>query len=131
MATEQAAVEEFLSLDDVAQVDDVRYKIIDVPDWGKNGQPGKMRIGSLSAQDLIEFAESNEGEAKRTAGLRLIIKSIVDGKGRRTGTDKHLAILKARNAATTNFVVEEILKLNELNPDKETASAAAAARKNG
>ena len=33
-----------------------------------------FRIGSLTAGDLIEWSEANEGEAKRTAGLRPLAK---------------------------------------------------------
>lgn len=41
-------------------------------------EPGKkIRIGSVTAGDIIDWHEMTEGEAKRTAGLRLICKSLV------------------------------------------------------
>lgn len=94
-----------MSMDDIMNADDVKYKVIDA--FG-----GKVRIGSLNAGDMIEFIESNEGPAKKTAGVRLIIKSLVDKDGVRIGTEKHLQGMLKRNAEAVNRVVGEILELN-------------------
>jgi hypothetical protein len=111
-----------LSLDDIVQVDDVRYDYVTVPEWSKPNQPAVVRIGSLNAEDLIEFVESNEGPAKRTAGLRLIIQSLVDEQGKRVGRPEHLQALKKKDAKACNRIVEAILKLNGI----ETRAQAAA-----
>ena len=75
--------------------------------------PGKfIRIGSLTAGDLIEWTEANEGEAKRTAGLRLITKSIVDSNGNRIGTVRDIPKLREKSHAITERIVRGILKLN-------------------
>ena len=100
-----AEPEVFGSMDEILDVDDVRYAI--VPAWGK-----RVRIGSLSAGDMLDFVESNEGPAKRTAGLRLIIQSLVDKDGKRIGDIKKLDQLKKKDADITNKLVGHILKLN-------------------
>lgn len=98
----------FDSIDDMLAKDDVRYATVPVPEWG-----GAVRFGSLSAGAMLDFVESNEGPAKRTAGLRLIIQSLVDSTGKRIGNvEKHLEAMRSKDAQVTNRLVGEILKLN-------------------
>src|SRR5262245_13876768 len=84
----------FESMEDMLAEPDVEYAT--VPGWN-----GLIRIGSLTAGDMIEWTEANQGEAKRTAGLRLIVKSIVNSEGRRIGTDKHLPLLRTKSHKVT------------------------------
>ena len=83
-------------------------------------KPGStLRLGSLSAGDLIEFNEANEGEAKRTAGLRLICKSLVDKIGNRYASDpKNIAEFRKKNHKAVQRIVEAILELNGLTVKK-------------
>jgi hypothetical protein len=99
--------EKILSMAEYLETDDVQYAVVPLP----NGK-GNLRFGSLSAGDMLDFIDSNEGPAKRTAGLRLIVQSMVDAEGKRIGSDKDLVGLKKKNAQITNKLVGEILKLN-------------------
>jgi hypothetical protein len=98
----------FETMDEILAAPDVEYAVIE-------GWNGSIRIGSLSAGDMIEWSEANEGEAKRTAGLRLIVKSIVNSKGERIGNDKHIPMLRAKSHKVTEKIVREILRLNGMN----------------
>jgi len=82
-------------------------------------------IGSVTAGDVIEWSEAGEGEAKRTAGLRLIVKSLVDGipgvtvlpdgtkaTGKRIANDTHIPKLRNLSHKVAERFVREILKLN-------------------
>lgn len=77
-------------------------------------------VASVTAGDMIEWSEANEGEAKRTAGLRLIVKSLVDGQpgvdegatGKRIANDTHIAVFRKVNHKVSERVVKDILKLN-------------------
>jgi len=95
----------FESVEDMLAAPDVEYTTID-------GWNGKIRIGSLTAGDMIEWAEANEGEAKRTAGLRLIVKSLVNSEGKRIGNERHIPLLRAKSHKVTESIVRAILKLN-------------------
>lgn len=84
-------------------------------------KPGQIFVlQSVTAGDMIQWSEANEGDAKRTAGLRLIVKSVVDGepgkdegaKGARILDDTHIALLRKLPHKTTEEVVKGILKLN-------------------
>jgi hypothetical protein len=96
------------SMEEILASDDVEFATIE--GFTKN-KP--FRIGSLSAGDLIEWSEANEGEAKRTAGLRLICKSLVDTGGKRFASDpKNIAVFRLKSHKVTERIVREILKLN-------------------
>jgi hypothetical protein len=87
-------------------------------DGFKEGGP-KIRIGSVSAGDVIAWQETNEGEAKKTAGLRLIIKSLVDMQGRRYSTDKDILKLRQVRHSITERILGEIVKLNGMSKKKD------------
>lgn len=75
----------------------------------------KFRIGSVTAGDIIEWTEANEGEAKRTAGLRLITKSLVGPEPdniRYADHPKHIQRFRRMRHKDTERLVREILKLN-------------------
>lgn len=97
-----------LSMDDVLTANDVEYA--EIEGFTKEGK--KFRVQSLTAGDLIEWSEANEGEAKRTAGLRLIVKSLVDASGKRIADDTHIAVFRKKAHKVTERIVREILKLN-------------------
>lgn len=111
-----------LSIEEIEQEDDIEYK--KVPGF----KPGQVFcIASLTAGDLIEWSEANESEAKRTAGLRLIVKSLVDGvpgengaTGKRIATDKHIATFRKKSHKVTERLVRDILTLNGINVEEKT-----------
>lgn len=104
------------SMDDLGQ-DSVDYDTI--PGFA----PGKsLRIGSLTAGDMIEWSEANEGEAKRTAGLRLITKSLVGPEPHnvRYATDpKNIKVFRGYRHKITENIVKAILKLNGMEVKKD------------
>lgn len=109
--------EDFLSADDILGTDDTEYT--QVKAWA--GRP--LMLQSLTAGDMIDFVQSNEGPAKHTAGVRLIIKSAVyPTTKQRMFKDSDLEKLKSKNSKITNVIVDAILKLNGL--DKKTQDAA-------
>lgn len=115
-----------LSLDDILGVEDVEYREVPVKNWPKVGQTGIVRLATCSAEDLIEWSEDNEKDRK-TAGLRLLAKSMVDKDGRRFVSvpgvvDRLLASLSKRSSAAINTLVTEALDLNQLT-DKAQAAA--------
>lgn len=85
----------------------------------------QIRIGSVTAGDIIEWSEANEGEAKRTAGLRLITKSLVGPAPqnlRYANDPKNIAKLRGMRHKETERIVKEILRLNGMNVKEEAAA---------
>ncbi|MES2360076.1 MAG: hypothetical protein V4529_17175 [Gemmatimonadota bacterium] len=104
----EAALTQIDSMDEILSSDDVEF--VTIEGFTKN-KP--FRIGSLTAGDLIEWSEANEGEAKRTAGLRLICKSLVNSKNERFASDsKNIAVFRLKSHKVTERIVKEILALN-------------------
>jgi len=104
-----------LSVDEMLAAEDVSYAEIEA--WG-----GIVRVGSLTADEMIDFIEANEGVEKRNAGLRLIVRSLVDADGKRIGTEAHVKAFGKKDAGLTSKVVNRILELNGL--DKKKAEEA-------
>lgn len=100
-----------------AGASDVEYATVD------GFKPGeKVRIGSVTAGDIIEWSEANEGEAKRTAGLRLITKSLVGpppGNVRYADKAENISKFRGMRHKETERIVKEILKLNGMNVKAE------------
>lgn len=99
---------------------DVEYDVID---GFKDGH--KIRIGSVTAGDIIEWQDMLEGPAKRNAGLKLICKSLVGpapGNVRYADNDKHIAKLKDLRHKDSERILKAIVKLNGMNvKDQEAA----------
>lgn len=109
---EVAEKKKVLSLEDIEVAPDREYMEIEA--WG-----GILRVGSLNAGEMLEFIDANDERSKKTAGLRLIIKSIVDEDGNSIGDMKRLEMLKKKDAKTINRIVGEILTLNGLDEKKK------------
>ncbi len=107
------------SMDEIlaSGVSDVEYAEIE------GFKPGeKVRIGSVTAGDIMEWSEASEGEAKKTAGLRLIIKSLVGpapGNIRYADKAENIQKFRAMRHKETERIVKEILELNGMNVKKQ------------
>ncbi len=109
------ADETILSIDEMLGAEDVEYAVI--PTWKVKNAKGEMvqgysRIGSLDAESIIEWRDENEGPAKKTMGIRLLVKSLVDKDGARIGTPKHYEAFKKKSNAVMERILGEIVKLN-------------------
>jgi hypothetical protein len=111
------------SMDEIAASSDVEYATVE--GFSKDSP---IRIGSLTAGDLIEWSEANESEEKRTAGLRLITKSLVGPEPENlryamgAAEEKNIAILRTKSHKVTERIVREVLKMNGMTV-KEDANA--------
>lgn len=108
-----ASMEEILASGSTA----VEYTVVE------GFKPGeKVRIGSVTAGDMIEWTEANEGEAKRTAGLRLICKSLVGpepGNVRYADDVSNIPKFRSMRHKETERIVRAILELNGMNLKEE------------
>lgn len=88
--------------------------------------PGQVfRIVSLTAGDFIDWADAQGKEAKRTAGLRLLAKSLVGPppqNARLIDDDKiemAVSVFRKKSHKVTNNIIKAILKLNGLEDPKK------------
>jgi hypothetical protein len=107
--------QKILTIDEMLASDDIEYAVI--PTWKVKDAKGEtvqgyVRIGSLSAEDIIDWRETNDGPAKKTMGIRLLVNSLVDEKGNRIGTPKHYELFKKKSNAVMERILAEVIKLN-------------------
>lgn len=106
------------SLEMLRAADLVEFKTVDMTAFGWKTPKGtgmKIRLGSLSAEDIIKWQETrDEPKAKRNSGIRILIKSIVDGKGNRIGKDDDFQWFAKKPYRAVDHLVMEVLKLNGL-----------------
>ncbi len=96
-----------LSIEEMLAADDIVFTEVEA--WG-----GLVRLGSLDAGTMIDFVEMNEGPGKKTATLRILLKSLVDKDGNRIGRDDMMNGFKKKSQKTINELGDAILELNGL-----------------
>ena len=64
--------------------------------------------------DMIDWQEANDSPAKKTAALRLVIRSLVDKDGNRIGKDEHVLTFQKKNTKIIERLVKAIMELNGL-----------------
>ena len=121
--TSAAQTPRVLSFDDIVTTDDVEYRDVPVKNWPKVGETNIVRIGTCSAEDLIEWSEENEVDRK-SAGLRLLAKSMVDANNVRFASvpgavERLVKTLSKRSSNAINKLVQEALDLNQLTPESQ------------
>ena len=113
-----------LSVDEMLAADDVEYKTIAT--WkvkGRNGQmvQGYTRIRSLTAEQVQKWRDAADGPAKKNAGIRLFVDSLVDKEGRPIGNAGHYEAFRKKSNAIQDKVLDQILEMNNLKPKQQTA----------
>lgn len=105
----------FLSAEDLLSASpEVKYKKI--PVWGKN-----VWIQLVTAEDILIWNELNEGPAKRTAGARLMVRSIVKSPEEPVQllTEDAIPTLLKKDHASSEKIIKEILTFNGMVVAKE------------
>lgn len=90
------------------------------------GDKGVLYIGSLSADDFVEWTElrdSKDKDAKKNAAAQLIAQSLVKGKDdpTRIGTPDMVAKFRKMKVAHSERLLKAIFKLNGINQPAEVA----------
>lgn len=124
-----------LSFEEIEQIDDAEYQT--VKGWGGRD----VTLGSVSAADLLEWIEeSTDAEKSKRAGLRLLVKALVDGppegghKPQRIPRDKHdhfINVFMQKNPKTNGQLVAAALRLNGMDAAAQRAEDAVDVLKNG
>lgn len=119
------ADDDYISLDELLNCRNVRYVDVVVPELPNtsNGRSQRVRLGSVTAAEVIEWAEANEDPQKRRiAGLRLLNKSVVNRANARTGTESTERRWIDMPAAITNLLVDQVMRLNRMGKYGEVAA---------
>lgn len=98
-----------LSFDEYVDTPDVRYE--NVPT-----ERGELQLGSVTSDDILEWLDENDDpKKKKDAGLRLLVKCVVNPDGTRIPKDKHegaVKRLRQQDALANGKLVKVALELN-------------------
>lgn len=122
MSTENETV--VASLEQLLGANDTKYAHVEA--YGV-----RVRIGSLSSEDMIEWLEANDDKSKsKFAGIRMIVKSFVDAEGKRLANvedpaqfEKYIEQFSKKDATSNGKVVKAVLELNGIRTPKAVADA--------
>ncbi len=118
-AVKEIKKDKLLTLDEILKTDDVDYVTAEA--FG-----GKLRFGSLSASTMMDFAEANKDPRRaKTAGVRIVLQSLVDEDGKRIGTEALIDPMMQKSSRTINHLVQIIMRLNRMHQDGEIDIAGA------
>lgn len=105
-------VKKVLSIEDMLASPNTEFREVEA--WG-----GTVRLGTLTAEEMIEFVEANaDDKQRRVAGIRMIVRSLVNAEGERIGNDAHVPSFLKKDAATTNRLVEAVMEMNGMKEPK-------------
>jgi hypothetical protein len=105
-------LKKILSIEEMLASPNTEFREVDA--WG-----GTVRLGTLTAEEMIEFVEQNtDDKARRVAGIRMIVRSLVNEAGERIGTETHVPLFLKKDAATTNRIVEVVMEMNGMRTAK-------------
>jgi hypothetical protein len=97
----------------ILDTDDMKFEVIQVPEWNCS-----VRIRSMSGEERDAFESSIAGEGKKmnTQNIRakLVMLTVVNGKGERIFTREQIEALGKKSAAALNRVYEASAKLSAI-----------------
>ncbi len=98
-----------LSFDEYVETPDVRFDEVETA-------RGIVKLGTVSSDDILEWLEENDKPANsKDAGLRLLIKSIVNEDGSRIAVanrEAALVAIRKQDALQNGRLVKAALELN-------------------
>lgn len=101
-----------LNVEELLAASQVEYREIEVGS-------SVVRVGTLTAEELIEFMEANTDKAQsRIANIRMLVKSLVNEKNERIGTDAHVALFLKANSGVVNKIVKVVMDMNGITEPK-------------
>lgn len=124
----------------VVSPEDLSNDFVDIVKVPMDDKGGVMYIGSLSADEFVEWTETKDAsdpEAKKNASAQLMMRSLVKGPDKidgkeltaeqraaastRIGTPAHVAAFRKAKVSRTERLLKAILKLNYINQKDDLA----------
>ncbi len=103
-----------LSRDQILKADDIKEKMVFVPEWG-----GEVRIKMMSGTERDNFEASIYNSDEKTTDLtniraKLCVAVMVDEKGKRLFSLEDVIALGAKSAKALDRVYDEATSLNKI-----------------
>jgi hypothetical protein len=99
-----------LSIDQMLESADIQYITVSVPEWG-----GEVRLGSITAGDMLNEIDQSKILGDRESTIRLIVRSIVGPDGERVPSadvEPFVQRFLKKDIRVINRLAEAALRLN-------------------
>jgi hypothetical protein len=121
----------FLTAEDIFNSDDIDYIKIEVPEWKKNGVPGKICFRAMTAAEAIKFIKEGKNAADSADNyVRVVAETavVMDADGNPTNErlfkgDVAIHKLKEKKSGIFIRLQKAIMKLNNLDGGDEVKEA--------
>jgi hypothetical protein len=105
-----------LNVVDMLDAEDIQYVEVPVPEWG-----GEVRLGSVTAGDMLDEIEASSRNGDREGTIRLVVRSLVNADGSRVPQDQVEDLVKKfkkKDVRVMNRLAEAALSLNGVRTDR-------------
>lgn len=103
---------------DILKADDLRYTVVDVPEWG-----GEVRIKTMCLADQLHYEAVRKGEETEKIIVELVCMSCVDENGNRLFDIQDVEILNKKSADVVCRLFTKCLEHNALKVDAVESDA--------
>jgi hypothetical protein len=113
-----------LTAEQILGMDDLNVEEVEVPEWPVDGQPGIIRLKTMSAREAMNSQKQMNvsPKAREDAMINLIVMSAVDEKGDRIFTAKQVEMLRDKSMRVFVRLQKAAMSLNGFD-DNAAASA--------
>lgn len=113
-----------LTADQILGMDDLNTMDLEIPEWPVNGEPGIIRLKTLSAREALNFQKTmNLSPANRdNAMISIVVLSAVDDAGNRIFTNAQVERLREKSVKVFTRIQKAAMELNGFGePDNKAA----------
>lgn len=103
-----------LSAEQILGMDDLNTIDVEIPEWPVNGEPGLVRLKTMSAREALNFQKQMSASPKNRddAMINVVVMSAVDEAGTRIFTAKQVEQLRDKSIKVFTRLQKAAMELN-------------------
>jgi len=112
----------YLTAEQILEMDDLNTMDVEVPEWSIDGEPGIVRLKTLSAREALTFQKQMQvnSKAREDAMVSIVVLSAVDENGERLFHQKQVELLRDKSVKVFTRLQTAAMELNGFsNPNKD------------
>ena len=112
----------YLTAEQILEMDDLNTMDVEVPEWPIDGEPGIVRLKTLSAREALTFQKQMQvnSKAREDAMVSIVVLSAVDENGERLFNQKQVELLRDKSVKVFTRLQTAAMELNGFsNPSKD------------
>ena len=112
----------YLTAEQILEMDDLNTLDVEVPEWPIDGEPGIVRLKTLSAREALTFQKQMQtnNKAREDAMVSIVVLSAVDENGERLFNQKQVELLRDKSVKVFTRLQTAAMELNGFsNPKRD------------